>query len=459
MLLSNKKKYFNIGVKKMTDYLEQNNLKNLKNDDEVERKIQLILRVGKVLMESGADTNRIVRNMKRVGVFMKIPERRLQIHITFTTIMVNINTGDKSITNFQKCYRHGVDMTAISGISKLSWRAIEQDYSLNEFEKELRFICLRRRYYKKPLVMISAGLACGGFSLLFGGDLLAFVYTSICAMIGYWTRMKCNLLNFNSYASIAISAFVATICAYFIHFLPTQTPWHPLIACSLFIVPGIPLINAIDDLVDNFITAGMTRAMNTLLMIGSMTFGIAFAIKLCHVQDFISLSIISSNSFLVCAIASAVAAIGFATIFNMPPRLLIVVACGAVISVGVRNFLMLECDYSQATASLIGAVIVSLLSLKAVHIVHAPSHVLTIPSVIPLIPGVFMYRLLFSIINLENVNNMSYHHVLNNGVNTTLILLAIAVGVAIPNIFFRNYINKLKEDKLIFLVKAKSKKA
>ena len=62
MLLSNKKKYFNIGVEKMTDYLEQNNLKNLKNNDEMERKIQLILRVGKVLMESGADTNRIVRN-------------------------------------------------------------------------------------------------------------------------------------------------------------------------------------------------------------------------------------------------------------------------------------------------------------------------------------------------------------------------------------------------------------
>ena len=85
----------------MNDYLEHNNLKNLKEDKEIERKIQLILRVGKVLMESGADANRIVRNMKRVGVFMKIPERRLQIHITFTTIMVNINTGDKSITNIQ----------------------------------------------------------------------------------------------------------------------------------------------------------------------------------------------------------------------------------------------------------------------------------------------------------------------------------------------------------------------
>ena len=57
----------------MNDYLEHNNLKNLKEDKEIERKIQLILRVGKVLMESGADTNRIVRNMKclkRHAVFL-----------------------------------------------------------------------------------------------------------------------------------------------------------------------------------------------------------------------------------------------------------------------------------------------------------------------------------------------------------------------------------------------------
>ena len=36
----------------MNDYLEHNNLKNLKEDKEIERKIQLILRVGKVLYKS-----------------------------------------------------------------------------------------------------------------------------------------------------------------------------------------------------------------------------------------------------------------------------------------------------------------------------------------------------------------------------------------------------------------------
>lgn len=34
------------------------------------RKLDLLLRTGKLLMESAADTNRIERNMKRVAAFM-----------------------------------------------------------------------------------------------------------------------------------------------------------------------------------------------------------------------------------------------------------------------------------------------------------------------------------------------------------------------------------------------------
>ena len=430
-----------------------------KDTQNMEKKIYLILRIGQILMESGADTNRIVRNMKRVGSFLNIPEKKLHIHITFTTIMVNISMGEKSLTNFQKCYKHGIDMTAISAISKLSWRAIEENLSIKEFEHQLKIICNRKRHYKKPVVLLGAGVACGGFSLLFGGDIFAFLYTSICAMIGFWMRTRCHAWNVNPYASIAISAFVATISAYFMHFLPSQTPWHPLIACSLFIVPGVPLINAIDDLVDDFIVSGITRAVNTILMVGSMTFGIAFAIRLCQVKDFTSLNIMPTEmSWIVCLIAAVIAAVGFSTIFNTPPRLLFTIAGGAMVVVGIRNFLMLEYACSQATASLVGAMVVSLLALKLVHIVHTPTHVLTIPMVIPLIPGVFMYRLLFSIINIENIEYTRYHYVLDDGVNTTLILLAIAVGVAIPNIFFRKYINKLKKKRVKILTKqAKSR--
>ena len=51
------------------------------------RKLDLLLRTGKLLMESAADTNRIERNMKRVAAFMGIPEEKLHIDIRWTMIM------------------------------------------------------------------------------------------------------------------------------------------------------------------------------------------------------------------------------------------------------------------------------------------------------------------------------------------------------------------------------------
>ena len=52
------------------------------NEQEVlllRRKLDLLLRTGKLLMESAADTNRIERNMKRVAAYLGIPEEKLHI--------------------------------------------------------------------------------------------------------------------------------------------------------------------------------------------------------------------------------------------------------------------------------------------------------------------------------------------------------------------------------------------
>lgn len=58
----------------------------------------------------------------------------------------------------------------------------------------------------------------------------------------------------------------------FYTFLPfTDTSWYTMLACAIFIVPGVPMVNALEDMLDCYITAGITRAMNTLLMVGSMT--------------------------------------------------------------------------------------------------------------------------------------------------------------------------------------------
>ena len=51
------------------------------------RKLDLLLRTGKLLVESAADTNRIVRNMKRVAAYLGLPEDKLHIDVSYTMLV------------------------------------------------------------------------------------------------------------------------------------------------------------------------------------------------------------------------------------------------------------------------------------------------------------------------------------------------------------------------------------
>ncbi len=440
------------------------------DNQQLHRRVDLLLRTGKLLVESLADTNRVVRNMKRTAAFLGIAEDKLHINVSFTMLMVNVSDGDYSFTKFQRIESHGVNMTAISAVSKLSWKALENDYTLDQYEQELEEIRTRKRNYTPWQVAIGAGFACGGFCIQFGCDWMAFLYASIAAIIGMRVRAHCNESGLNHYMGIAIAAFVATMIAWASTFLPaewTSTPWHPLLACALFIVPGVPLINFVDDMMDNYIQVGIVRAVNTLLMVSAMAFGIAFAVKICSIDDFFpTISMVPHHSYWEYAIAAAISAMGFSMIFNIPRRLLWVVAIGGIIAVCTRNFVNLGpstnnigLDMGLVIGSFSGAVVVSLIAIKAVHWFHVPNHVLTIPSVIPMIPGVLMYRMLFGLINVNVQTQVTpLMKALESGIVSGLVIMCIAIGVAIPNIFGRKYIATSKNKRLKQLLEERKAK-
>lgn len=299
------------------------------------RKLDLLLRTGKILVESAADTNRIVRNMNRVAAYLGLPEENLHIDVTYTMLVVNLSDESHSYSKFQKCEKHGINMTAISEISKLSWRAIEEDYSLDRYEEELEKIKNKKRNYTPYLVAIGAGFACGGFCKLFGSDWVAFLFASIAAFAGFRVRARCIEFGINLYMSITIAALVSTCLAYITTFTGLSgTPYHPLLACALFIVPGVPIINFVDDMIDNYIQVGIVRAVNTVLMVCAMAFGIVMAMRLLAMEDvvidkkFSELSMVPHDPYYIYAIAAAISAMGFSMIFNIQRRLLWVVAVG-----------------------------------------------------------------------------------------------------------------------------------
>ena len=170
------------------------------------------------------------------------------------------------------------------------------------------------------------------------------------------------------------------------------------------------------------------------------------------------------SSYLSYSIAAAISAMGFSMIFNIPKRLLWVVALGGIIAVCTRNFVNLGAsnnnvglDQGPIMASLVGSFLISLLCVKFVHVFHTPHHCLAIPSVIPMVPGVLMYRALFALIEMQGIVG-ELTEAFSNAVKASLIILCIAIGVAIPNIYARRWLNPIRKQKLNRLIAQRREK-
>ncbi|WP_288772524.1 threonine/serine exporter family protein, partial [uncultured Prevotella sp.] len=108
-------------------------------------------------------------------------------------------------------------------------------------------------------------------------------------------------------------------------------------------------------------------------------------------------------------------------------------------------------------ASLVGSTLISVIAVKFVHVFHAPHQCLAIPSVIPMVPGVLMYRALFALIEMQGVVG-ELTEAFSNAVKASLIILCIAIGVAIPNIYARRWLMPMRKHKLNQLIAQRREK-
>ncbi len=128
-------------------------------------------------------------------------------------------------------------------------------------------------------------------------------------------------------------------------------------------------------------------------------------------------------------------AVGFGILFNVPPRTLFALYIGGAIG-GFLKFYLLSMSVGVVLSSFVGASVIGILSIPTAHFRHVPPMIFAIPSVIPLIPGIFAYRTMLGLIKLSGTLGVDYNTIMaetvNNGVKTLFIIMSLAMGVAIP---------------------------
>ena len=142
------------------------------------------------------------------------------------------------------------------------------------------------------------------------------------------------------------------------------------------------------------------------------------------------------------AIGAAIAAIGFAVISNPPRRAILYAALLAAVGHSIRFVLLKYAGLDLASASFIAAFSIGMLSLWAGYRIFCPATVLYIPALLPMIPGMYAYRTVFSLIKFlqsSGNDNDAIHYLLEifkNGITTASVIFSLGVGATIPIFIF-----------------------
>ncbi|MCE9788292.1 threonine/serine exporter family protein [Shewanella chilikensis] len=138
------------------------------------------------------------------------------------------------------------------------------------------------------------------------------------------------------------------------------------------------------------------------------------------------------------AFFSAIPAMGFAMLFNVPKRYLLYCALAGAIGHSSRT-LMLQFGLPIEWATFAAAGIIGMVTIAFAKRHLAPPLLYAVAAIIPMIPGSYAYNTVIALVQLTAQSQLStelWEQVVTNGLKTVFILGALSVGLAMPSLLY-----------------------
>lgn len=290
--------------------------------------------------------------------------------------------------------------------------------------------------YSPIALGFAAALACGCFTFLLGGGLFEMICAFLGAGLGNFVRCKLTKHHFTLFlcivSSIAVSCLTYAGLLKLAEALFAVSTQHEAgyICAMLFIIPGFPFITSGIDLAKLDMRSGLERLAYAIviILVATVTAWIMALILNLKPVDFPDLNLGQYSMLIFRLLASFGGVFGFSIMFNSP----VAIATSAAIIGAIANTLRLElvdlAGFPPAAAAFIGSLTAGILASLIKNKVGYPRISITVPSIVIMVPGLYLYRAVY------NMGAMSLTVSASWFASAMLIILALPLGLIFARI-------------------------
>ncbi|WP_298046911.1 threonine/serine exporter ThrE family protein [uncultured Bifidobacterium sp.] len=319
-----------------------------------------------------------------------------------------------------------------------------QGVTVRQAHERLDMIERRKPLYSPAFAGLASACACASFVFLLGGGPFDMIGAFVGAGLGHWLRRKlfAHHLNqfFVTFVCVAVAALACTGMLRLIGIFNPVALQHDTayIGAMLFVIPGFPLITGGLDMAKIDFPSGIQRVSYVLCIILMATLAGWMVASIVHLnpEGFEPLGLNPVVNCLLRMVFAFIGVWGFSVMFNSPQRMCLVAATIGAITDTLRLEIV-DAGVPAEAGAFLGALLAGLLASAwrssvrhgwlAPHLGY-PRICLTVPSIVIMVPGLYMYQAMFHLGQFDTLNALDW------AFRAFMVIICLPIGLAMARV-------------------------
>jgi uncharacterized membrane protein YjjP (DUF1212 family) len=366
--------------------------------------IDLLLQAGRQLLEYNESTEAIHRAL--ISTAKSLTGKTCHVAISYRGVAIALAGESQAFVPIRELrYNNAVLVRIHEILNHVRSGNLEPSAAL----ENLQCIEATSPKHARWLSVLVFGVAAACLGIIASADWGGCLVAGLSAAVGLWIRQELGRRHFSLLTlPLAAASIGAVFGGLAIRAGWTRTPELVVLVPALMLVPGPHFINALLDLIDNFLPMCLSRLGLAMGILLASALGIVLGIELTLAEPMAADSATASHGLnLVTDMALAgVVTCGFAVFYNTPWRLLGPAAVGGMAGHGLR-FLGLGAGLTLIAATFIGGTAVGAISAWMTRTNKTPVAVIAFAGAVTMIPGLSLYRALAGALRLARSPEMA----------------------------------------------------
>ena len=367
-------------------------------------KASVIGRVGLIMLSCGTGAWRVRTSMNRLSKELGVT---CTVDVGLMSIEFNCFDGNDCISQSLSIANTGVNTSKLYRMEQFVDNFPNEEAHLTgeEIHRRLDEIEQIHAIYSPARLGLAAAIACCAFTFLLGGGPIEMILAFVAAGIGNLIRTKLIKHHFTLFLNIAVS--ISASCFIYAAFLKIAEMAFNVpsiheagyICSMLFIIPGFPFITSGIDLAKLDLRSGLERLAYAIIivMVATMFAWIMALLLRLQPMDFEDLNLTPVLHLILRLIMSFFGVFGFSIMFNSPAPM-----AGALTAGLLASFIKENNGYPRIS--------------------------LTVPSIVIMVPGLYLYRAIY------NFGIMALSDAVSWFASAIMIIIALPLGLIFARI-------------------------